>query len=91
MIISHIILWNRLQKSSTSQSNSAKTRPPQRKSANGSTFKPHAAGRVSTQMKSAKQRSHPGMLSSHDRSTAHYGVVTGLKATGDGMYLLSAG
>ncbi|KAH6781129.1 Transducin/WD40 repeat-like superfamily protein [Perilla frutescens var. hirtella] len=77
-------------KKSTYQS-SAKARPPQRKSANGNTLKPHAVGRVSSQMKSAKQRSHPGMLSSHDRATGHYGVVTGLKVTEDGMYLLSAG
>ncbi|XP_073000380.1 WD repeat-containing protein ATCSA-1 [Typha latifolia] len=39
----------------------------------------------------AAQRSHPGMSSSHNRATAHYGAVTGLKATGDGMYLLSSG
>ena len=38
-----------------------------------------------------KQRLHPGMLSTQDRATAHYGAVTGLKATEDGMYLLSAG
>lgn len=38
-----------------------------------------------------KQRSHPGMLSTQDRATAHYGAVTGLKVTEDGMYLLSAG
>jgi DNA excision repair protein ERCC-8 len=31
------------------------------------------------------------MLSSQDRATAHYGAVTGLKITEDGMYLLSAG
>jgi DNA excision repair protein ERCC-8 len=31
------------------------------------------------------------MLSTLDRATAHYGAVTGLKATNDGMYLLSAG
>lgn len=37
------------------------------------------------------QRVHPGMLSSNDRATAHYGAVTGLKVTEDGMYLLSAG
>lgn len=40
---------------------------------------------------SVKQRLHPGMLSSQDRATAHYGAVTGLKVTEDGMYLLSAG
>ncbi|RWW84877.1 hypothetical protein BHE74_00006492 [Ensete ventricosum] len=38
-----------------------------------------------------RQRSHPGMSSSHDRATAHYGAVTGLKASVDGMYLLSSG
>ena len=38
-----------------------------------------------------KQRLHPGMLSTQDRATAHYGAVTGLKVTEDGMYLLSAG
>lgn len=40
---------------------------------------------------SGKQRLHPGMLSSQDRATAHYGAVNGLKVTNDGMYLLSAG
>lgn len=39
----------------------------------------------------AKQRRHPGMISSQDNATAHYGAVTSLKATEDGMYLLSAG
>ncbi|GKV48890.1 hypothetical protein SLEP1_g55677 [Rubroshorea leprosula] len=39
---------------------------------------------------SVRQRLHPGMLSSQDRATAHYGIVTGLKVTEDGMYLLSA-
>ncbi|ESQ34077.1 hypothetical protein EUTSA_v10007615mg [Eutrema salsugineum] len=41
--------------------------------------------------KSRQKRLHPGMLSTLDRATAHYGAVTGLKATNDGMYLLSAG
>lgn len=41
--------------------------------------------------KSRQKRLHPGMLSTLDRATAHYGVVTGFKATNDGMYLLSAG
>ncbi|XP_010499274.1 PREDICTED: DNA excision repair protein ERCC-8 isoform X2 [Camelina sativa] len=41
--------------------------------------------------KSRQKRLHPGMLSTLDRATAHYGVVTGLKATNNGMYLLSAG
>lgn len=38
-----------------------------------------------------RQRLHPGMLSTQDRATAHYGAVTGLKVTEDGMYLISAG
>ena len=38
-----------------------------------------------------RQRLHPGMLSTQDRATAHYGAVTGLKVTDDGMHLLSAG
>ncbi|XP_068661233.1 WD repeat-containing protein ATCSA-1-like [Aristolochia californica] len=37
------------------------------------------------------QRLHPGMITSHSRATAHYGAVTELKVTADGMYLLSAG
>ena len=37
------------------------------------------------------QRLHPGMSSSQNRATAHYGAVTGLKATGNGMYLISSG
>ena len=37
------------------------------------------------------QRQHPGMMSIHNRATAHYGAVIGLKVTSDGMYLLSAG
>lgn len=37
------------------------------------------------------QRLHPGMSSTHNRATAHFGAVTGLKITDDGMYLLSAG
>ena len=40
---------------------------------------------------SVVQRVHPGMSSSLNRATAHYGAVIGLKATKDGMYLLSAG
>ncbi|KAM2593150.1 hypothetical protein TB1_042343 [Malus domestica] len=34
---------------------------------------------------SMKQRLHPGMLSSQYRVTAHYGAVTGLKVTEDGV------
>ncbi|MQL76816.1 hypothetical protein Taro_009216, partial [Colocasia esculenta] len=37
------------------------------------------------------QRLHPGMSSSRNRATAHYGSVTGLRPTEDGMYLLSTG
>ena len=38
-----------------------------------------------------QQRVHPGMSSSQNRTTAHYGAVTGLRTTTDGMHLLSSG
>ncbi|KAJ1286298.1 hypothetical protein BS78_03G343000 [Paspalum vaginatum] len=38
-----------------------------------------------------QQRLHPGLSSSQNRATAHYGAVTGLRTTTDGMYLLSSG
>ncbi|KAJ3687434.1 hypothetical protein LUZ61_016598 [Rhynchospora tenuis] len=43
------------------------------------------------QLKPATQRSHPGMTSSQNHATAHYGAVNGLRATADGLYLLSSG
>ncbi|KAG9147150.1 hypothetical protein Leryth_005385 [Lithospermum erythrorhizon] len=79
-------------KSSTAgQSSSGKGRIAQRKNVNGNSIKPSTTGKTSSQTKGSKQRLHPGMLSVQDRATAHYGIVTGLKATEDGMYLLSAG
>ncbi|GAB4839304.1 WD repeat-containing protein ATCSA-1 [Ancistrocladus abbreviatus] len=64
----------------------------QQKKALGNGRKQSAASRLTTQAKaSGRQRLHPGMLSSQDRATAHYGAVTGLKVTEDGLYLLSAG
>lgn len=72
-----------------SQSSLGKARAPQRKHSNGNGVKQSS---TSKSLKgSMKQRLHPGMLSSQDRATAHYGAVTGLKVTDDGMYLLSAG
>ena len=68
----------------------AKLRAQQRKLANGNGTKQSPVGRMPAKG-SLRQRLHPGMLSSLDRATAHYGAVTGLKATEDGMYLLSAG
>ncbi|VFQ86819.1 unnamed protein product [Cuscuta campestris] len=83
-------------KSSTSKSPSAvhtssiKARPSQRKSLIGNN---HRQSFIDRQVSrgSLKQRSHPGMLTTQDRATAHYGVVSSLKVTNDGMYLLSAG
>jgi len=58
----------------------------------GNGSKQSAISKINSLVKgSARQRLHPGMLSSQDRTTAHYGAVIGLKATEDGMYLLSAG
>ena len=69
-----------------------KSRAPHKKVANGNGSKQSGISRSSSQAKGlVRQRLHPGMLSSQDRATAHYGAVTGLKVTNDGMYLLSAG
>ncbi|KAH7847185.1 hypothetical protein Vadar_022990 [Vaccinium darrowii] len=77
---------------STGQSSTTKARAPQRKMAPGNGSKQSAISKIPSLVKgSARQRLHPGMLSSQDRTTAHYGAVIGLKATEDGMYLLSAG
>ncbi|KAF8406201.1 hypothetical protein HHK36_008286 [Tetracentron sinense] len=74
------------------QSSFVKSRTPQRKTAFGNGAKQLPIYRVPSHTKGFMgQRLHPGMLSSGDRATAHYGAVTGLKVTGDGMYLLSAG
>ncbi|XP_050212417.1 WD repeat-containing protein ATCSA-1 [Mercurialis annua] len=69
---------------------SSKSRASQKKSTSGNGIKQSPLGR-SPAKGPVKQRLHPGMLSSQDRATAHYGAVTGLKLTEDGMYLLSAG
>ncbi|OVA09378.1 WD40 repeat [Macleaya cordata] len=75
------------------QSSINKARTPQKKTANGNGAKrvPSLYRTPSQTKGSMGQRLHPGLLSSRDRATAHYGAVTGLKVTGDGMYLLSAG
>ncbi|CAN6583092.1 unnamed protein product [Malus baccata var. baccata] len=78
-----------VKSSSPSQSTSAKARAAQRKLTNGSGAKQSPIGKGPVKG-SMKQILHPGMLSSQDRATAHYGAVTGLKVTEDGMYLLSA-
>ncbi|CAH9144910.1 unnamed protein product [Cuscuta epithymum] len=83
-------------KSSTAKSSSAthipsiKARPSQRKTVTNNSHKLPVIDRQVSRG-SSKQRLHPGMLSSQDRATAHYGVVSSLKVTNDGMYLLSAG
>lgn len=62
----------------------------QSKHAGSQNIKGSSSAKASVE-KSRQKRLHPGMLSTLDRATAHYGAVTGLKATNDGMYLLSAG
>ncbi|XP_048226877.1 WD repeat-containing protein ATCSA-1 isoform X2 [Ricinus communis] len=69
---------------------SSKSRAPLKKSATGNGKKQSPLGRTPVKGP-VRQRLHPGMLSIQDRATAHYGAVTGLKITEDGMYLLSAG
>ncbi|KAG5048212.1 hypothetical protein GLYMA_04G045700v4 [Glycine max] len=79
-----------LKRSMITKDSSTKLRAAQKKHANGSGSRQQPIGRVPSKGP-MKQRLHPGMLSTQDRATAHYGAVTGLKATEDGMYLLSAG
>ncbi|KAL8230968.1 hypothetical protein R6Q57_000746 [Mikania cordata] len=77
---------------STAKASTSKTRALQRKVGSGSSSKHSGNSKIFKHTKgSAKQRLHPGLLTSQDRATAHYGAVLGLKATDDGMYLLSAG
>ncbi|CAH1445054.1 unnamed protein product [Lactuca virosa] len=74
---------------SPGQTSSSKTQPPQKKATSSSDSKHSGSSRILRQGKQ-KHRLHPGLLSSQDRATAHYGAVMGLKAIEDGMYLLSA-
>lgn len=67
-----------------------KSRMPHKKLANGNATKPSSIGKLPAKG-STRQRLHPGLFSSQDRSIAHFGAVSGLKVTEDGMYLLSAG
>ncbi|KAL9238062.1 hypothetical protein vseg_012538 [Gypsophila vaccaria] len=76
----------------TGKSSSAKGKGQQKKPVSDTGTKLSVMSRMGSQGKgSLKQRLHPGMVSGKDRATAHYGAVTGLKTTEDGMYLLSAG
>lgn len=75
-----------------SQESNTKMRAAQKKFVNGSGSGSGQLpiGRLSSKGP-MKQKLHPGMISTQDRATAHYGAVTGLKVTEDGMHLLSAG
>lgn len=72
------------------QNTSAKTGAALSRLSYGNGTKQASTGKILAKT-SSKQRLHPGMMSSQDRATAHYGAVTGLRVTEDGMYLLSAG
>ncbi|EXB39828.1 DNA excision repair protein ERCC-8 [Morus notabilis] len=76
--------------SSPSPNLPVKARAAQRKLSNGSSMKQSPIAKIPAKGP-LRQRLHPGMLSAQDRATAHYGAVTGLKVTEDGMHLLSAG
>ncbi|XP_076906669.1 WD repeat-containing protein ATCSA-1-like isoform X2 [Bidens hawaiensis] len=77
---------------SATKVSTSKARAPPRKVGSGSSSKHSGNNKILKHAKgSGKQRLHPGLLTSQDRATAHYGAVLGLKATEDGMYLLSAG
>lgn len=81
------------RKVNVGQSSSAKTTIHHKRTSFGNIGKHLSAipkGKLSN-TGSAVPRLHPGMSSTQNRATAHYGAVTGLKATRDGMYLLSSG
>uniref|UniRef100_A0A1J3H926 DNA excision repair protein ERCC-8 n=1 Tax=Noccaea caerulescens TaxID=107243 RepID=A0A1J3H926_NOCCA len=87
-ILKHASVSNKSAISSSGGQNRLKTL--QSKHAGSQNIKGSSSAKASVE-KSRQKRLHPGMLSTLDRATAHYGTVTGLKATNDGMYLLSAG
>uniref|UniRef100_A0A0E0JR92 DNA excision repair protein ERCC-8 n=1 Tax=Oryza punctata TaxID=4537 RepID=A0A0E0JR92_ORYPU len=77
---------NSLQPSSSSKIYSAQQRTGKSKKQSHKLHKNQIPGHGHIQ-----QRLHPGLSSSQNRATAHYGAVTGLRTTTDGMYLLSSG
>uniref|UniRef100_A0A0E0CAJ6 Anaphase-promoting complex subunit 4 WD40 domain-containing protein n=1 Tax=Oryza meridionalis TaxID=40149 RepID=A0A0E0CAJ6_9ORYZ len=77
---------NSLQPSSSSKIYSAQQRTGKSKKQSHKLHKSQIPGHGHIQ-----QRLHPGLSSSQNRATAHYGAVTGLRTTTDGMYLLSSG
>ncbi|XP_050884888.1 WD repeat-containing protein ATCSA-1 isoform X2 [Lathyrus oleraceus] len=81
-----------LKRSVITKESNTKMRAAQKKFVNGSGSGSGQLpiGRLSSKGP-MKQKLHPGMISTQDRATAHYGAVTGLKVTEDGMHLLSAG
>ncbi|XP_052153595.1 WD repeat-containing protein ATCSA-1-like [Oryza glaberrima] len=77
---------NSLQPSSSSKIYSAQQRTGKSKKQSHKLHKSQIPGHGHIQ-----QRLHPGLSSSQNCATAHYGAVTGLRTTTDGMYLLSSG
>uniref|UniRef100_A0A0D9YHM2 Anaphase-promoting complex subunit 4 WD40 domain-containing protein n=1 Tax=Oryza glumipatula TaxID=40148 RepID=A0A0D9YHM2_9ORYZ len=77
---------NSLQPSSSSKIYSAQQRTGKGKKQSHKLHKSQIPGHGHIQ-----QRLHPGLSSSQNCATAHYGAVTGLRTTTDGMYLLSSG
>lgn len=75
-----------LGRSSSSKSYSDQQRTGNRKKQSKALHKSLTMVRGHTQ-----QKVHPGMSSSQNHKTAHYGAVTGLRTTTDGMHLLSSG
>ncbi|KAI5007509.1 hypothetical protein ZWY2020_051605 [Hordeum vulgare] len=76
----------KLGRSSSSKSYSVQQRTANRKKQSKALHKSLTMVRGHTQ-----QKMHPGMSSSQNHKTAHYGAVTGLRTTTDGMHLLSSG
>ncbi|XP_037493669.1 WD repeat-containing protein ATCSA-1 [Jatropha curcas] len=71
-------------------SRSITNKAAQKKSASGNEMRKSPLGRTPVKGP-VRRRLHPGMSSMLDSGAAHFGAVTGLKMTEDGMYILSAG
>lgn len=89
-ILKHTAVSSKVSAEKSSSGGKNRLKTLQSKHTGSHNMKGSSSGKPSVE-KPRQKRLHPGMLSTLDRATAHYGVVTGLKATNDGMYLLSAG
>uniref|UniRef100_A0A0D6R8M7 Anaphase-promoting complex subunit 4 WD40 domain-containing protein n=1 Tax=Araucaria cunninghamii TaxID=56994 RepID=A0A0D6R8M7_ARACU len=75
----------------SSNCNTTKTRAPQRKGSFGNGMESSIQLGKGKAKVPLTQKQHRGMLSTQNRAAGHYGAVTGLQMTNDGLHLFSAG